>query len=122
MNDRRTRLAGTFQRFAEEAENRATVIRGVVLTGFPQGQASLQTVMLHAHALAGTGETMGADRMGAIGAEIEALLRALPPGSGPAPRTQDRLDALSAELVRAARDFDADAALDLFMQRMFPAG
>ena len=32
------------------------------------------------------------------------------------------LDALSAELVRAARDFDADAALDLFMQRMFPAG
>lgn len=122
MNDRRTRLAGTFQRFAEEAQNRAAVIRGIVLTGFPQGQTSIQTVMLHAHALAGTGETMSADRMGAIGAEIEDLLRALPPGSGPAPDLQERLDALSAELSGAARDFDPNAALDLFMQRIFPAG
>lgn len=118
MDERRSRLTGTFQRFADEARNRASVLRGQVVAGFPQGPASLKTVLLHAHTLAGSGETMGAADLSAIGAEIEALLNALPAGSMPDAAQSERLDRLSRDLAEAAGRFDVEAALETFLRRL----
>ena len=116
-SDRRTRLAATFLRYADEAKTRAQAIPGLLREG------KLREALIHAHTLAGSGATVGADDISALARIVEdALLLAHDANRALTDQELADLTDPIARLQDAAAAFKPDDMLDAFMERMFPNG
>ncbi|HLN23319.1 MAG TPA: Hpt domain-containing protein [Patescibacteria group bacterium] len=120
--DRRIRLAGTFTRYAEEARTRSAAIAELV-QGDMASPDAWGVVVLHAHTLAGSGATMGAENISTAGRAIEDIVTELS-GAQRAPDAEERaaLVALSGQLTVAAAAFDPEASLNIFIAKVYPRG
>jgi chemotaxis protein histidine kinase CheA len=120
--DRRIRLAGTFTRYAEEARNRSAAIADFVQGGMDSPDA-WKGLVLHAHTLAGSGATMGAEDISIAGRAIEDIVTALSEARR-APTAEERaaLVALSGQLTLAAAAFDPELSLNGFLAKVYPRG
>ncbi len=115
--DRRTRLAATFVRYADEARTRAAAIPGLLQDG------KLRDALIQAHTLAGSGATVGADDISDQARIVEAVILAAMDQNRPL--TDAELADLALKLPglqAAVAGFDPDTMLDAFMERMFPNG
>ncbi|HVI52579.1 MAG TPA: Hpt domain-containing protein [Candidatus Sulfotelmatobacter sp.] len=120
-NDRRARLAPVFNRYAAECRSRAETL-AAILADAP-AEPDLQAVVLHAHTLAGSGATMGAEALSVEARRLEELAKTLQDEERrPGADERQVMAALAASLLAAASGFDAEAMLDAFIVKMFPNG
>jgi len=80
-------------------------------------------VILHAHTLAGSGATMGAELLSSEARRLEEMAKAMQE-AGRAPDQSERqtMAALAATLLEQAKGFEAETMLDAFIAKMFAGG
>ena len=122
IEDRRIRLAGTFTRYAEEARHRSAAIAEFVQGGMDNPDA-WKGLLLHAHTLAGSGATMGAEDISIAGRSIEDIVSGLfEVRRAPTAGERATLVALSEQLTLAVAGFDPERCLDAFLAKVYPGG
>jgi HPt (histidine-containing phosphotransfer) domain-containing protein len=120
-SDRRSRLAPVFTRYADECLGRAEIL--LALLQDQGGEVDLKAVILHAHTLAGSGATMGAELLSSEARRLEEMAKAMQE-AGRAPDQSERqtMAALAATLLEQAKGFEAETMLDAFIAKMFAGG
>ena len=117
-SDRRARLAPVFKRYADECRSRAETL--FTLLHDEEAATDLKAVILQAHTLAGSGATMGAERLSAEARRLEELVKAIEDAGRDADRAERQTMAqLAAILLEQAKDFDAETMLDAFIVKMY---
>lgn len=116
--DRRARLAPVFDRYAAECRSRAETLVSLLPPG--SGAVDLQAVILQSHSLAGSGATMGAEKLSQDARQLEETAKRLQEaGRGPTGDEVTGMAALAASCLEQAKDFDAATMLDAFIAKMF---
>jgi len=116
--DRRARLAPVFDRYAAECRSRGETL--VSLLADDAVSLDVQAVILHSHSLAGSGATMGAEKLSQDARQLEETAKRLQEaGRGPDAAEQKAMAALAASCLEQAKGFDAATMLDAFIAKMF---
>jgi HPt (histidine-containing phosphotransfer) domain-containing protein len=120
-NDRRARLAPVFNRYADECLGRAETLFALLQS--EEAGIDLKAVILHAHTLAGSGATMGAQLLSSEARRLEEMVKAMQEaGRGPDLPERQAMAALAQSLLEQAKAFNAETMLDAFIAKMFAGG
>jgi HPt (histidine-containing phosphotransfer) domain-containing protein len=120
-SDRRSRLAPVFNRYADECLGRAETLSALLHDDGTE--VDLKAVILHAHTLAGSGATMGAELLSSEARRLEEMVKAMQEaGRGPDQSERQAMAALAATLLEQAKGFEAEIMLDAFITKMFAGG